>query len=65
MPKLWAHLSQLENSICIAALNFMWINLFVNFLSTTAEYFVWDMLFVAGSSVLFRVTLTILELLED
>ena len=65
MPKLWQHLNVMENSVCIAALNFMWVNLFVNFLSTQAEYFVWDLLFVLGSAVLFRVTLTLLELMEE
>jgi hypothetical protein len=54
-----------ENGIVIPALSFSWVNLFVNFLSTETEYLVWDLFFLKGNSILFKVTLTILQILEE
>jgi hypothetical protein len=38
--------------------------LFVGELDTETEYLVWDLFFVKGSIVIFRVALTILELMQ-
>jgi hypothetical protein len=38
-----------------------WIRLFVNEIHRDVEEFVWDLLFLKGSCVLFMITLTILK----
>jgi|LauGreDrversion4_2_1035121.scaffolds.fasta_scaffold53025_2 hypothetical protein len=42
-----------------------WIRLYVNELPREVEEFIWDLLFVRGSSVLFMVTLTVLKINES
>ena len=51
--------------IIIPALSFSWVNIFVNFLPLETEYFVWDLFMLKGSVMFFRITLTILELLQE
>lgn len=64
LPKLCRKLQ--ENNFSLDLLAFKWlVCLFVNNLPEDTEYLVWDLFFIKGSQVLFRVALTVLELMQD
>jgi len=64
LPRLCEHLQEFNFSLDLLA--FQWlVCLFVNNLPAETEYAVWDLFFIKGVSVLFRVAITVLELMQD
>lgn len=63
MPELAEHLQEDENELLLTHLTMgPWIRLFVNEVPKDVEEYIWDLLFLKGSCVLFMVTLTILKI---
>lgn len=65
LPKLFAYLDEFpETNTFLMQKLFKWLMvLFVGELPLDVEYVVWDLFFIKGESVIFRVALTILMLM--
>ena len=63
MPKLTEHLDSFEFGLDLLLTKWL-ICLFVNHLPLEAELAVWDLFFIKGVSVLFRVAITLFQLME-
>lgn len=66
VPKLLSHLNKWpELTTLLTQKLFKWLMvLFVGELQTDAEILVWDFFFIKGFNVMFRIALTVLELLQ-
>jgi len=64
MPRLTAHLDSFEFGLDLLLTKWL-ICLFVNHLPLEAELAVWDLFFIKGVSVLFRVAITLFQLMEN
>lgn len=64
LPKLCSHLESFNFDLDLL-LTKWFICLFVNHLPLDAELAVWDLFMIKGSSVLFRVGLTLFQLMSD
>lgn len=64
LPKLCQHFEEQGWNADLQI--FKWfVQLFVGHLETETEYVVWDLFFIKGSQVIFRVALTVLEWMQD
>ena len=63
LPNVWYHMRKLKFDVQIA-LTKWFVCLFVDSLSEEVELVIWDMLFVQGYSIVFRVALTFMRLIE-
>ena len=65
LPKLFQTLQKYsECSITLVQLIFKWLMvLFVGEFSQEVEFLIWDLFFIKGSTVLFRIALTVLGLI--
>lgn len=64
LPKLCKHLDNFNFDLDLLLTKWL-ICLFVNHLPLDAELAVWDLFLIKGVSVLFRVALTLFELMQD
>ena len=64
MPRLTAHLDSFEFGLDLLLTKWL-ICLLVNHLPLEAELAVWDLFFIKGVSVLFRVAITLFQLMEN
>lgn len=67
LPKLQNTLKAYPDcEITMVQLLFKWLMvLFVGEFTTEVEYLVWDLFFIKGSTVIFRVALTVLQLMQN
>jgi hypothetical protein len=64
MPKLCQHLDKFNFDLDLLLTKWL-ICLFVNHLPLETELAVWDLFFIKGASVLFRVAITLFQLMQD